>query len=173
MAFKLNYRCILCALLNKAFCTIFLCFSCPLLSAFSCMLPAPPPDQPATVYLTVPTQKDLENGTATFLCLAQQFSPKKYSFKWFKDGQQVANTINTYDTSEKNGSVTLYSATSSLQISAEEWKTAAKIKCEFEHKTGKEVREAAYTGMFSLEDCECFEKLSFFYFSIHIMFISP
>nr|WBU16555.1 immunoglobulin mu3 heavy chain [Ctenopharyngodon idella] len=110
------------------------------------------PDQPATVYLTVPTQKDLENGTATFLCLAQQFSPKKYSFKWFKDGQQVANTINTYDTSEKNGSVTLYSATSSLQISAEEWKTATKIKCEFEHKTGKEVREAAYTDN-NHDDC--------------------
>ncbi|KAA0859387.1 hypothetical protein, partial [Enterobacter hormaechei] len=114
--------------------------------------PPPPPDQPATVYLTVPTQKDLENGTATFLCLAQQFSPKKYSFKWFKDGQQVANTINTYVPSEKNGSVTLYSATSSLQISAEEWKPAAKIKCEFEHKTGKEVREAAYTDN-NHDDC--------------------
>ncbi|KAK9957389.1 hypothetical protein ABG768_011638 [Culter alburnus] len=103
---------------------------------------APQPDRPATVFLTAPTKKELENGTATFLCLAQQFSPKTYSFKWFKDENQVTNAINTYDTSEKNDSVTLYSATSILQISAEEWKTGAKIKCEFEHKTGKEVRVA-------------------------------
>nr|ADD82659.1 immunoglobulin mu heavy chain [Ctenopharyngodon idella] len=117
--------------------------------------PASPPDQPATVYLTVPTQKDLETGTATFLCLAQQFSPKTYSFKWFKDETQLTkltHSINTYDASEKNGSVTLYSATSILQISAGEWKTAAKIKCEFEHKTGKEVREAEYTDNLSLVD---------------------
>lgn len=130
------------------------------------MLPAPPPDQPATVYLTVPTKKDLENGTATFLCLAQQFSPKTYSFKWFKDEKQVTNAINTHDTSEKNGSVTLYSATSILQISAEEWKTDAKIKCEFDHKTGKEVR-VAEKGMFSLEEMFFsfqIEKLSFFLF---------
>nr|ANO53445.1 immunoglobulin mu heavy chain [Squaliobarbus curriculus] len=106
--------------------------------------PAPAPDQSATVYLTVPTEKDLKNGTATLLCLAQQFSPKTYSFKWFKDEKQVTNAINTYDTSEKNGSVTLYSATSILQISAEEWKTGAKIKCEFEHKTGKQDREAEF-----------------------------
>ncbi|KAK9977789.1 hypothetical protein ABG768_019586 [Culter alburnus] len=107
---------------------------------------SPPPDQPATVYLTAPTEKDLENGTATFLCLAQKFSPKTYSFKWFKDENQLTNAINTFDTSEKNGSVTLYSATSILQISAEEWtKPGAKIKCEFDHLKEKKVREAVST----------------------------
>ncbi|XDV12989.1 hypothetical protein PO909_001516, partial [Leuciscus waleckii] len=52
---------------------------------------APPADQRATVFLTVPTIKELENGTATFSCLARQFSPKKYSFKWFLDGKEVTN----------------------------------------------------------------------------------
>ncbi|KAK9977792.1 hypothetical protein ABG768_019589 [Culter alburnus] len=107
--------------------------------------PVPQPNQPATVFLTVPTKKDLENGKATFLCLAQQFSPKTYSFKWFKDENQVTNAINTYDASKKIDSVTLYSTTSILQISAEEWKTGAKSKCEFEHKMGKQVKEAEYT----------------------------
>ncbi|KAK7167849.1 hypothetical protein R3I94_002037 [Phoxinus phoxinus] len=114
--------------------------------------PAPPPDQPATVILTVPTKKELDNGTATFLCLARQFSPKTYSFKWFQDGQEVTNAIHTYDTSEKNGSVTLYSATSIFQISADTWTSRdTKVKCEFVHKTGNEVREAQYTA--SMQDC--------------------
>ncbi|KAK9957387.1 hypothetical protein ABG768_011636 [Culter alburnus] len=112
--------------------------------------PVPQPNQPATVFLTVPTKKDLENGKATFLCLAQQFSPKTYSFKWFKDENQVTNAINTYDASKKIDSVTLYSTTSILQISAEEWKTGAKIKCEFEHKMGKQVKEAEYTAKLTL-----------------------
>ncbi|XDV12991.1 hypothetical protein PO909_001517, partial [Leuciscus waleckii] len=50
-----------------------------------------PAPQPATVFLTVPTIKELENGTATFSCLARQFSPKTYSFKWFLDGKEVTN----------------------------------------------------------------------------------
>jgi len=124
---------------------------------FAFLLSAPAPDRPATVFLTVPTKKSLENGTATFLCLAQQFSPKHYSFKWFQNDKVVTNAISTYDTSEKNASVTLYSATSIFQISADTWTNPeTKVKCEFEHKTGNQVIEAQYTGMFSLEDCECF-----------------
>ena len=72
--------------------------------------------------------------------------------------------IDTYDTSEKNASVTLYSATSIFQISVDTLKnTDVEVKCEFDHKMGKQVREAQYTGMFSLEDCECY---------IHKMFTS-
>ncbi|XDV12976.1 hypothetical protein PO909_001510, partial [Leuciscus waleckii] len=111
---------------------------------------APPPDQPATVFLTVPTKKELKNGTATFSCLARQFSPKKYSFKWFQD-DEVTNAIDTYDTSEKKASVTLYSATSIFQMSADTWtNTDVKVKCEFDHKTGNEVREAQYTDKLTL-----------------------
>ncbi|CAM4363120.1 unnamed protein product [Leuciscus chuanchicus] len=112
---------------------------------------APPPDQRATVFLTVPTIKELENGTATFSCLARQFSPKKYSFKWFLDGKEVTNAIDTHETSEKNASVTLYSATSIFKISVYKWtNTDVKVKCEFDHKTGKEVREAQYTDKLTL-----------------------
>uniref|UniRef100_A0A8C2DK14 Ig-like domain-containing protein n=1 Tax=Cyprinus carpio TaxID=7962 RepID=A0A8C2DK14_CYPCA len=116
-------------------------------SAFSCMLPAPPPDVRATVYLTAPTKMDLENETATFMCLAQRFSPKLYTFKWSLDDKEVKETIESYDKSEKKGSVTEYSATSILQIKAEAWKKqTSKVKCEFVHKAGNEEREAEYAG---------------------------
>uniref|UniRef100_A0A672SXC5 Uncharacterized LOC107583070 n=1 Tax=Sinocyclocheilus grahami TaxID=75366 RepID=A0A672SXC5_SINGR len=110
-------------------------------SAFSCMLPAPPPDVRATVYLTVPTKMELDNETATFMCLAQRFSPKSNTFKWSLDGKEVTKAIDKCDKSEKKGSVTEYSATSILQISAGDWKPNTKVKCEFVHKAGNEERE--------------------------------
>ncbi|XDV13007.1 hypothetical protein PO909_001526 [Leuciscus waleckii] len=143
----------------------YICEASNLKGNLTAASPAPTPDQPATVVLTEPTKKELESGTATFSCLARQFSPKTYSFKWFLDGKEVKNAIDTYDTRKKNASVTLYSATSIFQISADTWTdTDVKVKCEFDHKMGKQVREAQYTGMFSLEDCECF--------FIHNMFTS-
>ncbi|KAL0197581.1 hypothetical protein M9458_006121, partial [Cirrhinus mrigala] len=99
----------------------------------------------ATLYLTVPTKMELDNGTATFMCVAQQFSPKTYAFKWFQDGKAVTHAIDIFDKSEKNGQVTKYSATSILQISAEQWKPNSKIKCQFEHKAGNEEKEVEYT----------------------------
>ncbi|KAL1278259.1 hypothetical protein QQF64_024932 [Cirrhinus molitorella] len=106
--------------------------------------PSPPPDQRATVYLTVPTKTELDNGTATFMCVARRFSPKNYAFKWFQDGRDVTYAIDKFDKSEKNGSVTEYSATSILQITAEQWKPESKVKCKFEHKAGNEEKEVDY-----------------------------
>uniref|UniRef100_A0A8C1WTL0 Uncharacterized protein n=1 Tax=Cyprinus carpio TaxID=7962 RepID=A0A8C1WTL0_CYPCA len=104
-----------------------------------------PSHQHADVYLTVPTKMELDNGTATFMCLAQRFSPKTYEFKWYQDGKEVTDAIDKYDKSEKKGSVTEYSATSILQISADKWNHPNnKIKCEFVHKTGKKVIVAEY-----------------------------
>uniref|UniRef100_A0A8C2J4A2 Ig-like domain-containing protein n=1 Tax=Cyprinus carpio TaxID=7962 RepID=A0A8C2J4A2_CYPCA len=112
----------------------------------------PPPDQHADVYLTVPTKMELDNGTATFMCLAQRFSPKTYAFKWYQDGKEVTDAIDKYDKSEKKGSVTEYSATSILQISADKWNHPNnKIKCEFVHKTGKKVIVAEYAV--PIQDC--------------------
>ncbi|XP_074416170.1 Ig mu chain C region membrane-bound form isoform X2 [Sinocyclocheilus rhinocerous] len=114
--------------------------------------PSPPPDARATVYLTVPTKMELDNETATFMCLAQRFSPKTCTFKWSLDGKEVTKAIDKCDKSEKKGSVTEYSATSILQISADDWKKPnSKVKCEFVHKAGNEEREAAYAIPF--QDC--------------------
>lgn len=108
---------------------------------------------------------ELDNGTATFMCLAQRFSPKTYEFKWYQDGKEVTDAIDKYDKSEKKGSVTEYSATSILQISADKWNHPNnKIKCEFVHKTGKKVIVAEYAGMFSLENVNVLKIVSFIFF---------
>ncbi|XP_051988681.1 immunoglobulin mu heavy chain-like [Xyrauchen texanus] len=108
--------------------------------------PAPPPDQRASVYLTAPTKMELDNGTATFICLAKQFSPKTHSFKWFQDGKEVKNVVTDKCLDEKKGSITEYSAASIFQINATDWvNTNTKITCVFEHKAGDETKEAEYT----------------------------
>lgn len=114
--------------------------------------PAPLPDLPATVFLTAPTKMELESGTATFMCLAQRFSPKQYSFKWYQNDQEVTNALEHFFKDEKNGSVTEYSATTILKIDAETWKQAeSKVKCVFEHKTGNADKEIKYKD--TVQDC--------------------
>ncbi|KAA0705620.1 Ig mu chain C region membrane-bound form [Triplophysa tibetana] len=54
---------------------------------------APPPNKRASVFLTTPTKADLENGTATFICLAKEFSPEKHSFKWLQNGVVVKDEV--------------------------------------------------------------------------------
>uniref|UniRef100_A0A672SXQ8 Uncharacterized LOC107583070 n=1 Tax=Sinocyclocheilus grahami TaxID=75366 RepID=A0A672SXQ8_SINGR len=142
VTFKLNHKSILLACFKRYVALFSFAFHVP--SAFSCMLPAPPPDVRATVYLTVPTKMELDNETATFMCLAQRFSPKSNTFKWSLDGKEVTKAIDKCDKSEKKGSVTEYSATSILQISAGDWKPNTKVKCEFVHKAGNEEREAEF-----------------------------
>nr|APJ36370.1 immunoglobulin mu heavy chain [Myxocyprinus asiaticus] len=108
--------------------------------------PTPPPDQRASVYLTAPTKMELDNGTATFICFAKQFSPKTHLFKWFQDGKEVEKGVTDKCLDEKKGSITEYSAASIFQINANIWKNPnTKIKCVFEHKAGNEMKEAEYT----------------------------
>uniref|UniRef100_A0A671NY94 Ig-like domain-containing protein n=1 Tax=Sinocyclocheilus anshuiensis TaxID=1608454 RepID=A0A671NY94_9TELE len=149
LTFKLNHKSILLACFKRYVALFSFAFHVP--SAFSCMLPAPPPDARATVYLTVPTKMELDNETATFMCLAQRFSPKTYTFKWSLDGKEVTKAIDKCDKSEKKGSVTEYSATSILQISADDWKKP--------------------NSMFSLENCECFENRNVYCFSVSLFIL--
>ncbi|KAK3519936.1 hypothetical protein QTP70_008032 [Hemibagrus guttatus] len=46
----------------------------------------------ASLLLTAPTQADIDNGTATFICLAENFSPKTYKFKW-SQGNKVCPKV--------------------------------------------------------------------------------
>uniref|UniRef100_A0A672SZ48 Uncharacterized LOC107583070 n=1 Tax=Sinocyclocheilus grahami TaxID=75366 RepID=A0A672SZ48_SINGR len=105
------------------------------------------------------------------MCLAQRFSPKSNTFKWSLDGKEVTKAIDKCDKSEKKGSVTEYSATSILQISAGDWKPNTKVKCEFVHKAGNEEREAEFAGMISLENCECFENRNVYFFSVSLFIL--
>lgn len=137
--------------------TLFLSLLMPV-SAFSCMLPAaPPPDKSASVFLTTPTKVDLESGTATFMCLAKEFSPEKHTFKWLQDDVVVKEVVADEFLAMKKTNVTLYTATSVLQLKADIWKKhGTKITCTFEHEAGNETKDASNTGVFYFDIREQF-----------------
>lgn len=113
------------------------------------MLPAAPsPDKRASVFLTTPTKADLENGTATFICLAKEFSPEKHSFKWLQNGVVVKDEVDDC-LGKKKTNITVYTATSVLQLKNDDWtkKPGTKITCTFDHIAGSDTKEATNTGL--------------------------
>ncbi|TRY66760.1 hypothetical protein DNTS_028796 [Danionella cerebrum] len=110
------------------------------------LVPAPLPELNGSVFLTAPSKKDLDNGNATFTCLAQMFSPQNHAFKWYRDDVELTTGIDSFSKSQRDGSETTHSAMSILQMDAENWKPIQKIKCVFEHKTGNVEKEVEHTA---------------------------
>ncbi|KAF4092482.1 hypothetical protein AMELA_G00021490 [Ameiurus melas] len=72
----------------------------------------------ASLLLTTPTQTEIDNGTATFICLATPFSPKTHKFKWTREN---------------------------VDLTPGEWTSSTSpVKCEFQQKNHNEVKEASY-----------------------------
>lgn len=117
---------------------------CPLLLHMDlCVCFAEKPELPPTsLLLTTPTQKEIDNGTATFICLATHFSPKSHTFKWTHENQDLGTKVKGTILSQDKGA---YTAISILEISAHEWTgSSSPVKCEFQQKKWKGIEEASY-----------------------------
>lgn len=108
------------------------------------------PEQVPNLLLTTPTQAELENGTATFICLASQFSPKDFKFFWKRDNKEVGGQAKKPILTEEKSKFTVYTAISILELSDKEWvDDLSTIKCEFHLKDKIYSREAKYTSMYT------------------------
>lgn len=89
--------------------------------------------QPPSLYVMVPSEEERFNNTATFVCLARDFSPPKHQFFWKLNGQNVEgkSTCQLQSPEAIN-----YTASSYLVLSDKEWMKGTTITCLFEHKTG-------------------------------------
>lgn len=92
-----------------------------------------------------PTSEEInQNKTATFACLATDFSPREHTFKWKKQVGDKEETLKSFYsfTSPANGNNT---ATSYLQVPDNEWEIeGTKITCVFQHKSGEKTKSATY-----------------------------
>uniref|UniRef100_A0A8C9TWG4 Ig-like domain-containing protein n=1 Tax=Scleropages formosus TaxID=113540 RepID=A0A8C9TWG4_SCLFO len=80
---------------------------------------------------------DIENQTATFACLARDFSPASHTFKWQKNGKDMGEGVTSYPETERKNGETLYSATSFLTLTETEWKKdKTTVTCIFSNKAG-------------------------------------
>lgn len=100
---------------------------------------------PTSLLLTTPTQKELDNGTATFICLAAHFSPKSHTFKWTLENQDLGSKVKDTILSQDKGA---YTAISILEIGAFEW--TGSVKCEFQQKKWKGSEEANYGTCYTI-----------------------
>nr|AEH84415.1 immunoglobulin M heavy chain [Hemibagrus macropterus] len=96
----------------------------------------------ASLLLTAPTQTDIDNGTAIFICLAENFSPKTHTFKWRQGLKDLNGNVKANILSKDKYN---YTAVSVLEIPSSEWTgSSTPVRCEFKQKTKTTVKEALY-----------------------------
>lgn len=96
---------------------------------------------PATLILTAPTQTEIDNGTATFICVATGFSPKTHQFIWTHDKMDLKDKVISTILSQEKSS---YTAVSVLEINSNEWTgSASPVKCEFKQNKWTQSKEAS------------------------------
>nr|QLF98876.1 immunoglobulin M heavy chain [Micropterus salmoides] len=79
-----------------------------------------------------------KENEVTFSCLAKDFSPNDYEFKWLKNEEDIPNKIYkiktpSWDRNYENGTK-VYSAASFLAVPPSEWTEDSKFTCVFEGK---------------------------------------
>ncbi|XP_038554127.1 Ig heavy chain Mem5-like [Micropterus salmoides] len=95
----------------------------------------PPPPVICKLPTLVLASSEKENEV-TFSCLAKDFSPKDYEFKWLKNEEDIPNKIYEIKTCDgKEVTETrVYSAASFLAVPSSEWTEDSKFTCVFEGK---------------------------------------
>ncbi|XP_053370296.1 uncharacterized protein LOC128544316 [Clarias gariepinus] len=94
-----------------------------------------------SLLLTAPSQTELDNGTATFICLASEFSPKTHTFKWTREKTSLDNKAKAPILIPGKNT---YSALSVLELTASEWMgSTSPVKCEFQHVAQTLSQEAS------------------------------
>ncbi|XP_028841734.1 uncharacterized protein LOC114793774 [Denticeps clupeoides] len=96
---------------------------------------------PPSLYLMTPLPDEIQfNKTATFACVAREFSPAKHSFKWTKGGVEIEKSSVCHY--EVNGSLT--TAISHIQINVDKTADFGTISCEFQHESGYLSKKVTY-----------------------------
>nr|AER10487.1 immunoglobulin M heavy chain [Tachysurus fulvidraco] len=107
---------------------------------------------PANLLLTAPTQTEIDNGTATFICIATEFSPKTHQFIWTRDAKDLKDKVkSTILSKEKNS----YTAVSVLEMNSNDWTgSSSPVKCEFKQNKWTQSKEAASCVAVDVEEPE-------------------
>uniref|UniRef100_H3C5D5 Ig-like domain-containing protein n=1 Tax=Tetraodon nigroviridis TaxID=99883 RepID=H3C5D5_TETNG len=81
-----------------------------------------------TLTILPPSSEELQQGSATLACLASGGSPSTWSLSWKVGGRSP--TTGTSNSLELLGSDGRFSWSSTLKLSADQWKEAGSVSCE-------------------------------------------
>lgn len=78
-----------------------------------------------------------EDKVASFVCVAENFSPKHYDIQWLLNNKEISGQISeirTQTEGQKTENGTVYSATSFLTLPSKNVPTPSKLTCRFKGK---------------------------------------
>ncbi|KAK6290850.1 hypothetical protein J4Q44_G00387480 [Coregonus suidteri] len=108
---------------------------------------APQPVFPSFYVMTPSKEEMQDNQTASFACLARDFSPKDHDITWLKNNKPIAKGVTNFCQDEKKGEQnTLYSATSFLSVGETEWTDGSEYTCRFLHTSGNQTKTVKYSS---------------------------
>ena len=91
-------------------------------------LPAPVGVQQPTLSVLPPSREELQQGSATVVCLASGGFPSAWRLGWKLGGSSSSSGVS--HSPEVLGSDGRYSWSSTLSLSAESWRGAGSVSCE-------------------------------------------
>lgn len=88
-----------------------------------------------TVHLFAPSSEEMTSlGTATLVCLMEDFYPSLVTVEWVADGNTIKDGVETSQSQRQSNNQ--YMASSYLSLNASKWKSYNSVSCKVRHEAG-------------------------------------
>ncbi|NWI06499.1 IGL1 protein, partial [Tichodroma muraria] len=88
-----------------------------------------------TVHLFAPSSEEMTSqGTATLVCLMENFYPRSVTVEWVADGNTISTGVETSQPQRQSNNQ--YMASSYLSMEASKWQSYNSVSCKVRHEAG-------------------------------------
>ncbi|NWZ37307.1 IGL1 protein, partial [Brachypodius atriceps] len=91
-----------------------------------------------TVYIFPPPPEQIDNGSATLVCLLEDFYPRDVTVEWVADGTTITTGVETSVALRQSN--TRYLASSYLTLTPAKWQSYNSVSCKVRHEAGNVVK---------------------------------